>query len=153
MKEISTTVCLLLVLTIPVRMLGCVCADWAFFPNVSEKYIEDSNYVFITGKVLKVDTVRIPNVNPRQRPNVFRQVTIEVSHAYNMKSKKEKIQVRTGFNPGMDCGVNFKVGKEYLVTMSLSKRQRNYYTSSCLPVKLIENAKNDLRLLDFKFEI
>lgn len=129
-------------------------------PNLSTGYIKDSSLQIFTGRIQRVDTVKIKLAkskgklfrSARERKRMVVIAVIEVKQQFTSKIKTKTIAVKTGVAPFMDCGFPFVLGKDLLLVTRINE-SKQHYTSICFSTKPVNKAEKDLKLLSQELKV
>ena len=145
------TAVMLCALSAAPAVLGCTCTSSegvVTMRDLAQRYLDQSKVVFegqVESQEVKSGSILAPRTATSMTPGlVHRLVTIRVLHAYR-GSNQEILAVLTGLGAG-DCGVDFEVGKRYLVYADRVD-DRTFFTSICTGTALLEDSGPALRLL------
>ena len=141
---IINSIILITILFAPLQGKACVCDNFNFHPDLDTSHLNRKYFHYITGKVERISKIkRVEEFGYRKQPLSFYKVVIKVRKNYFNKRKKIIIYTHTALSA---CGYKFEEGASYLITFCRSENV--YKTSVCLPVKQLENAVEDLKLLN-----
>ena len=132
------------ILFAPLQGKACVCEGFIFHPNLDTNFLNNKHLYYITGKVERISKInRVEEFGYRKQPLSFYKVVIKVRKNYSNKRKKIIIYTHTASSA---CGYKFEEGASYFITFYRSDNV--YKTSICVPVKQLENAVEDLKLIN-----
>ena len=136
---------------------GCVCSDLNFSPSVESKYLDETNYQILTGKVLDIEVSTMPlykdttdlTDDQKKKKRVYHLATIVITKNYGGAITADTIDIATGAMPNLDCGFPFERNEEYLIILTAKEPDQEYFwTNICLPTKEIARAKGDIEFIE-----
>ena len=100
---------------------------------LKKRYLEDSDYAFFIGKVLKLEKVRVPEMDNDR----FLRVKVKVEKYWKGIKSAEGI-IYTSYGAG-SCGVRHVEGRSYMVIAHLNTGK--WWTSSCISIIDVNDAE------------
>ena len=137
---------------------ACVCSDFDFMPDFTEKFMDSSQYQMVAATIISIEEVNEPlyadttgrTSYEQSLKRYYREIKLELI-ASTHQQQTSTLTIATGLNGGA-CGVTwFKKGRKYLITLGKNKDSKGrYWTSICVPNRQLNKSKEAIEFIKNK---